>query len=414
MRSALVILLAIAAVAEHRSAAASQEPAVEKYLLEGRLAEGEKAMAQTLAAKPTDSQARFSLGMIQFTRAVERVVQTFHRYGLRSHAAGDILPFARLPIPENPRPEPIRYADLRALFVRWTADLAETEATLAKVGAADVKLPLHFGLIRLDLNGDGKAEPDERLFNLYAELNAAARNQVTPEAAKAFQITFDSGDAVWLRGYCHLLMAMGDIYLAHDAHELFERTAPYFFPNAETPFPFLRRHPGANRQQFEMADILDAVAFIHLVRFPVQEPARLKSALEHLESMIALSHESWKLIMTEQDDDHEWVPNTKQHSVMPGGAVTNDMVKGWFEFLDEAKAILKGEKLIPFWRSGPESGVNLRRVFTEPRPFDLVLWVQGTDATPYLQNGVCTSPETWSRFQRIFRGEFIGFALWFN
>ena len=83
--------------------------------------------------------------------------------------------------------------------------------------------------------------------------------------------------------------------------------------------------------------------------------------------MIALSHESWKFIIAETDDDHEWVPNTKQHSVMPNGTVTNEMVKGWLEFLDEAKAILKGEKLIPFWRTGPESGVNLKRVFTEPR-----------------------------------------------
>jgi hypothetical protein len=41
--------------------------------------------------------------------------------------------------------------------------------------------------------------------------------------------------------------------------------------------------------------------------------------------------------------------------------------KGWLEFLDEAKALLKGEKLIPFWRKGEERGINLRRVFTEPR-----------------------------------------------
>ena len=188
----------------------------------------------------------------------------------------------------------------------------------------------------------------------------------------------------------------------------------YFYPKAQTPFPFLSRHADAPRQQVETEDILDAIAFIHLVHFPVQEPARLKSALAHLESMIALSHESWKFILAETDDDHEWVPNTKQHSVMPNGAVTLEMVKAWFEFLAEAKAILKGEKLIPFWRRGPESGINLKRVLTEPRTFDLVLWVQGTAAVPYLENGVCTSAETWSRFQRIFRGEFIGFALWFN
>ena len=109
--------------------------------------------------------------------------------------------------------------------------------------------------------------------------------------------------------------------------------------------------------------------------------------------MIALSHESWKFILAETDDDHEWVPNTKQHSVMPNGTVTAEMVKGWFEFLDEAQAILKGEKLIPFWRKGPTSGVNLKRVFTEPRTFDLVLWVQGTAAAPYLKTAHARAPK---------------------
>ena len=117
---------------------------------------------------------------------------------------------------------------------------------------------------------------------------------------------------------------------------------------------------------------------IHMIRLPVLEPERMKAALTHLESMIALSRESWKFILAETDDDHEWVPNPKQHTVMPGGAVTDAMVKGWMEFLDEAQAILKGEKLIPFWRRRDDRGVNLRRVFTEPTMFDLVLWIQGT------------------------------------
>jgi hypothetical protein len=46
-------------------------------------------------------------------------------------------------------------------------------------------------------------------------------------------------------------------------------------------------------------------------------------------------------------------------------------------------------------------------------PFGNV-WVQGTAAAPYLEEGERTSFETWSRIQRIFRGGFIGFALWFN
>ena len=159
---------------------------------------------------------------------------------------------------------------------------------------------------------------------------------------------------------------------------------------------------------------VDAIAFVHELRLPVSEPARLKTALAHLESMIALSQESWKFILAETDDDHEWVPNTKQHSVIPGGSVGPEMVKGWLEFLDEAKALLKGEKLIPFWRKGDDRGVNLRRVFTEPRTFDLVLWIQGTAAAPYLEKGTISKRETWRRFQTIFNGQFIGFAFWFN
>ena len=91
------------------------------------------------------------------------------------------------------------------------------------------------------------------------------------------------------------------------------------------------------------------------------------------------------------------------------------MVQGWFDFLDEFESILAGRKLLPFWRgSNPRLGINLRKVFTEPRAFDLVLWVRGTAAAPYLQEGEVTSPETWRRLNRVFRGEFIGFAMWFN
>ena len=153
---------------------------------------------------------------------------------------------------------------------------------------------------------------------------------------------------------------------------------------------------------------------IHVIRLPVKQPERMRAALAHLESMIALSRESWKYILAETDNDHEWVPNPKQQSVLPGGAVNGNMVEAWMTFLDETDAIFKGKTLIPFWRGGEERGINLRRVFTEPRPFDLVLWVQGTAAAPYLEKGPVTKPETWRRLQNVFRGEFVGFALWFN
>jgi hypothetical protein len=90
------------------------------------------------------------------------------------------------------------------------------------------------------------------------------------------------------------------------------------------------------------------------------------------------------------------------------------MVKGWLDFLDETEMILAGKRLVPFWRDAANKGVNLRRVFTEPSEMDLILWVQGTAAAPYLEAGTITQPEVWNRLLRVFRGEFIGFAIWFN
>jgi hypothetical protein len=70
--------------------------------------------------------------------------------------------------------------------------------------------------------------------------------------------------------------------------------------------------------------------------------------------------------------------------------------------------------LLPFWRGKEIRGINLQRVFLEPREFDVVLWAQGSATVPYLEEGIRTSPEDWARFQRVFRGEFLGFAFWFN
>jgi hypothetical protein len=284
---------------------------------------------------------------------------------------------------------------------------------LAQIGDRPVKLPLHFGRIRLDLDGDGQAGPDERLWKLYLVLNGQAQAQVSAEQCEAFVIAFDRADVAWLRGYCHLLMSLIESYLAYDGQEVFDHSGPMFFTRAVTRFPFLVRSAGDRPADWNN-EILDAIGMIHVIRMPVLQPERLKTALSHLESMISLSRESWKYILAETDNDHEWIPNPRQQSVLPGGAVNGNMVEAWMTFLDETESILKGKLLIPFWREGDERGVNLRRAFTEPRTFDLVLWIQGTAASPYLEKGPRSQAATWRRLQEVFRGQFIGFAFWFN
>ena len=418
MRAALTFVLLVT-VAIARASAAQDRHVTEKYLISGDLEGGQKALAAILKDHPDNGQARFGLGTIQFVRAVEHLVQGFFKHGLQPDVSG-MVPFARLPLPANPKPEPVAYDDVRTMFKEFIDDLAKAEATLAVVKDDAVRLPIRFGLVRLDFDGDGKATDEETLWKLYARLNGqVGRDKTSGKEAEGFPITFDRGDVAWLRGYCHLLMTFSEVFLAHDASRLFDHTAHLFFAKPKTPFPFLKNNPAGDQPDgvqwvVNTGLIGDLVAFVHLLHFPLKEPARMGSALKHLGTMVTLSRESWKLYLAETDDDHEWIPNPKQDTVMPGGKVTDEMVKGWLDFLDEADTILAGKKLVPFWRDADKKGVNLRRVFTEPRELDPIFWAQGTAAAPYLEAGAVTQPEVWNRLLRVFRGEFIGFALWFN
>ena len=116
MRTACALaLVLVACLTAPPHATADGPPLAKQYLVEGRLAEGETALVAALKENPKDAQARFGLGTVQFLRAVERMVQSFHRFGLRPDPAGGNIPFARLLLPENKTPKLIRYADLRDL-----------------------------------------------------------------------------------------------------------------------------------------------------------------------------------------------------------------------------------------------------------------------------------------------------------
>src|SRR5262249_55268953 len=143
------------------------------------------------------------------------------------------------------------------------------------------------------LDGNGKAEDDETLWKIYARYNRQAdpppaAADVTDEKAKEFVIAFDRGDVAWLRGYCHLLSAMAEVFLAHDSQELFNHSAHLAFAQPESPFSFLKHRAGKNPREDDIGEIVDLIATIHLIRLPVIEPRRMLSALEHLEAMAAL------------------------------------------------------------------------------------------------------------------------------
>jgi hypothetical protein len=397
---------------------AAEPPLVEKFLLEGKLAEGEKALEVRLQASPNDDQARFGLGVLQFLQSFEHLGGSLHKYGLRTEKA-----FLRPPpqvkefLPQNPKPELLTYEASRQIVQTFVKDVVRAEATLAEIKDPAVTLPLRVGLIKIDPFGQDKPISAAFLFERVEGLPASSQQ------AEEFVIGLDRGDVHWLRGYCHFLAALGEMCLAVDGQKSFECTAHLLFEKVETPHTFLlesRRaldeNPLANR-----AAISDAISFLHqLTRLSIKEPARLKAALAHLEAGVAQGKQLWKFVLAETDNDREWIPNPKQASVI-GVQVTQEMVDAWLETLDETEQVLQGKKLIPFWRGEMNGrGVNLRRVFTEPQPtFDVIEWMQGTAATPYLENGPLTKfadPGTGTRLNNAFGGpmEFAAFGFWFN
>ena len=386
---------------------------LEAFLTTGRVGEARQAFAESVAAQPLDDEARFALGIAQFLQAVERLGQGFYRYGLEPPPIlAMAMPYLRLPLPQNPSAEEIAYDDLRGVINQWAKDLREVERTLGQLSEVDIRLPLRIGLIRLDWNSDGSAADSESLWQLYVHVNVNA-SRIPPQRIETFEIGFDRADAYWLQGYCHLLSATAEFVLAHDFRDLFERTAHLFFPKAQTPYAFLKHErPSAGLGSYD--EILDALAWFHLIRCRVVEPERMRSAHSSLLAMIDCSRRMWKAIAAEGDNENEWIPGERQTSVLPNGRMTAEMIAGWHDFLSEAEALLRGQKLVPFWRGHGGQGVNLRRVFLEPQTFDLVLWIQGTAAAPYLSEGPLTSPDTWRRFEMTFRGQFVGFALWLN
>ena len=392
----------------------------------GTLAQGEQALSARLAANPADEEARFGLGMISFGRALERFGQHHYRYGLEPLGQRG-FPFLRMPVPPNPNAEVLTYEAQRAALQTLIDDLAAVESALAGMGESEVKLVLDMEKIRLDLTGAGASSGAIPLLALLrsvsflqvpgGETAPGADPAAQPGASgptPAFEVAFDRADMLWLRGYCRLLSASLEFILAYDWRDTFARAAGLFYPKLrqegtvdDTGLDDLIGMGGS------AALIADTVAMVHEIRWRPVEPARLKRARDDLKEVTRLSRASWLSILAETDDDREWIPSPRQtQGVFPSMSITEQRVGIWLAALGDFDAVLDGAKLLPHWRL--EKGINLRRVFEEPRPLDLVLWLTGHAAAPYMEDGPVISAESWRLWQQVFEGDFLLFAVYFN
>lgn len=384
-----------------------------EVLESGRLAAGEKDFAARLGAKPGDDETIFGLGLIRLARAIEHYGQAQYRYGLRPPKSVN-APFLRFPVPHNPKPETATYQGQREVLQSLLAELTAVEATLAPMSGKDVKIKLSLGDIKLDLRNDGKADAGGKLSSIVAALGM--RPADAGKNDPPFEIAFDTADALWLRGYCHLMSATIEFLLAYDWHQDFEVAGQVFYPRIDPP-AF-----GGVAQSSEIKNTLlfgeernfaDLLALLHNLNWPLVDAPRLQAAHAHLKQVTALSRLTWKAILAETDDDHEWIPGPQQkNGVLAGMPVSQEQVSEWLAALDDFDAVLDGKLLIPYWRFA--QGINLRKVFFEPRPFDLVMWFTGHAAAPYAEAGPVMSQEVWRKRQEIFGGNFPGYAVWFN
>ncbi|RWF60006.1 hypothetical protein EN858_32915 [Mesorhizobium sp. M4B.F.Ca.ET.215.01.1.1] len=407
--SALILLLPLAS-----PCAAAPDPAP---LFEAKtVTERNSALAALEAAAPSDPASAYAAGAGEFFTALEILAGGLHRHGFESPQSF-MLPLMRLPVPDNPNPEPLTYEEFRAILVAFRDRLQKSAATLGSVPAdADIGMVIDLTRLGIDLNEDGNIARDESAASIMAALS---RGGAPDGPAPSLTFRFDRADGYWLQGYAEFLMAQADFWLAHDFKTMFDGSFHMLFPRAKLPLQDVLVPPDGGMSGSIFASewrFADFISLVHLVNWPVVEPERRQAARRHLLEMIRLSREDWKAIRAETDNDREWLPGPKQKGPNPltGLEVGEEQVTAWLATLDMAEDLLEGRVLLPHFRVAGK-GINMKRFFDEPKTFDLVLSITGPAIAPYFESGRILTGDDFDQIQREFGGAgFLTFALWFN
>ena len=408
LASAFVLFLPLA------SATAAPGPAA---LFEARtVADRNSELAALESAEPGNPASAYAAGAGEFFTALEILANGLHRHGFESPQSF-MLPLMRLPVPDNPNPEPLTYEEFRAILVAFRDRLEKSAATLGSVPAnADIGMVIDLTRLGIDLNEDGNIAPDESAAAIMAALSHGSAPD-GPVPSLTFR--FDRADGYWLQGYAEFLMAQADFWLAHDFRNTFDGSFHMLFPRAKLPLQdtLVPLDGGMNGSIFSSEwRFADFISLVHLINWQVVEPARRQAARRHLLEMIRLSREDWKAIRSETDNDREWLPGPQQKGANPltGLEVGEEQIQAWLAALTMAEDLLEGRVLLPHFRIA-DKGINMKRFFDEPKPFDLVLSITGPAIAPYLESGKILSSDDFDQIQRQFGGAgFLTFALWFN
>ena len=357
-------------------------------------------------AAPTDAD-RFALGGVQFLRAIEGSFQERWAMGLTDRLG--LLPLLRLPVADNPSPTAFEPAAIVTLFAHAEARFVAAEITLASLpDTSGFALEIDLDDLWFDVNANTTRDPGEGLMNIAG--SAVLDRQLTlPELlAPAPVIRFDVADAAWLSAYAHLLTGISQVVLAYDPTELITRIM-----TARATMAQWGPAPRDWLSNGRVPDLFDMVAMIIATLDQQPDAALLLSARDHLLACITENRRFWALVAMETDNAAEWLPNDVQTSGL-GVALPPGIGAAWQGVLADAEAILLGDKLVPYSRVGDLGGVNLARVFTDPRPVDVAGWIQGWAALPYLESGTLASQGSWRAFENLVGGDPMLLSIWLN
>ncbi len=370
---------------------------------------GLTATEARLVALPTPTDAeRFALGGTQFLRAIEGSFQERWTAGLTDRTG--MLPLLRLPLEDNPNPAAFDPRMIVGIFVHAADNLTKAQATLTAIPeASDFGLEIALDDIWFDVNSDGKRGKGEGIADILGAQVMGGMDDSGTAPQPLPTIRFDVADAAWLAAYADMLGGISAIVRAYDPTEPITRvmsaraTLEQFGPVEADPFFGGTSSP----------DAFDMIAMILATLNQTPDQALMAAAQTHFLNMVAENRQFWSRVALEKDNTREWLPNDQQQSAL-GIDVPPGTGAAWMVMLSEFEAVMKGEKLVPYWRVGGSAGINVARMFTDPRPIDVPGWIQGWDALPYLEKGTLVSNESADAFDALTSGRAMLFALYLN
>lgn len=363
-----------------------------------------------LAALPAPGDAdRFALGGVRFLRTVEVALQAQARDGLYDPTG--LLPFlARPPLSDTPAAAPFPPAAIRPLFINALTDLENARAPLDDIAAdADFAVEIDLKDIWFDLDADGMRTAGEDALALIGPALMGWRWSERDPATPAPVVRFDAADAAWLSAYTHLLQGLSALVLAYDPTDAITRARAAGKAMADLSAP----SPDEYGMAVTYGQAVDGVAQVIWALDQPPDPARMDAARTHLRAMVADNRRFWTEVTQETDDNREWLPNDRQKSAL-GIEVPQGTGTRWLAVLDDFDALLSGTKLLPYWRLGDGAGINVARFLDDPAPLDIVGWIQGEAAVPYLEKGPLVTAESWAAFDSLLAGDSFLFAVYLN